>query len=145
MSNDKGNKPNKPDTMENFIAMVTGNCERLTLAQCQDVVSAVTAIIDSKREAATAQLLKSMEAQAASLGLQLADVLQLRKPVTEVPKFRHPETGETWIGRGQPASWLQKISKDKRDAYLNPEWVKAHGSPEQRATLAKADAAPAAA
>ncbi|RBL79178.1 H-NS histone family protein [Streptomyces cavourensis] len=25
---------------------------------------------------------------------------------TVAPKYRHPETGETWTGRGRPARWL---------------------------------------
>lgn len=26
---------------------------------------------------------------------------------TVAPKYRHPETGETWSGRGQPPRWLR--------------------------------------
>nr|WP_082385327.1 H-NS histone family protein [Achromobacter xylosoxidans] len=28
--------------------------------------------------------------------------------VTVAPKYRHPDTGETWSGRGRPARWLME-------------------------------------
>ena len=29
------------------------------------------------------------------------------------PKYRHPETGETWTGRGKPPKWIQDQDRSK--------------------------------
>jgi len=41
-----------------------------------------------------------------------------------VPKYKDPATGETWLGRGRPAAWLQKYLEEgkSKDEFLNPEW-----------------------
>lgn|SRR5690606_8808485 len=39
------------------------------------------------------------------------------------PKYRHPETGETWSGRGKPPRWLtaEEAAGRTRDAFLIAE------------------------
>lgn len=46
-----------------------------------------------------------------------------------IPKYRDPKTGDTYAGKGKVKRWLQAYldAGKKKDDYLNPEWVKAHG------------------
>ena len=41
------------------------------------------------------------------------------------PKYRHPETGETWTGRGKAPRWIAAAEEAglKREEYLIPESV----------------------
>jgi len=36
------------------------------------------------------------------------------------PKYRHPETGDTWTGRGKPPKWITAAEAEgkKRDDFL---------------------------
>jgi len=42
-----------------------------------------------------------------------------RKVASPKPKYRNPETGETWSGRGQTPRWLRALEEKglKRDSY----------------------------
>lgn len=56
---------------------------------------------------------KRLEDQRAELQAQLAQIngagQKLRvRGVKVMPKYRHPETGETWSGRGDLAAWLAR-------------------------------------
>jgi len=45
----------------------------------------------------------------------------VRKPVP--PKFRHPETGATWSGRGKPPRWIsdaEGAGKSRDEFLINP-------------------------
>jgi DNA-binding protein H-NS len=38
------------------------------------------------------------------------------------PRYRHPETGETWIGKGRPPAWittLEKAGRDRKEFLIN--------------------------
>jgi len=43
-----------------------------------------------------------------------------RPKATVAPKYRHPETGETWSGRGKPPRWLANAEAQgaKRESFL---------------------------
>jgi DNA-binding protein H-NS len=47
-----------------------------------------------------------------------ANSAKTRKPVAV--KYRNPETGETWTGRGKPPTWLkaQEVAGRKREEFL---------------------------
>ena len=48
----------------------------------------------------------------------LAKPAKVRKPVAV--KYRNPETGETWTGRGQPSKWIKAMEAAgrKREEFL---------------------------
>jgi len=43
-----------------------------------------------------------------------------RPKTTVAPKYRHPDTGETWSGRGKPPRWLANAEAKgaKRESFL---------------------------
>lgn len=75
------------------------------------------AALDQKIEAARRQkradTIAEIKALMAEHGLTLADLgsrgsASSRKPARKVPpKYRHPNTGETWSGRGLQPNWLK--------------------------------------
>ncbi|GLK96367.1 DNA-binding protein [Achromobacter xylosoxidans] len=44
-----------------------------------------------------------------------AEPLQRKPRGTVAPKYRHPETGETWTGRGRAPRWLVAAESDGAD------------------------------
>lgn len=53
------------------------------------------------------------------------------------PKYRHPETGETWTGRGGIAGWLAreiKAGKKREDFLINREQVAKPAKAAKKAT-----------
>lgn len=68
-------------------------------------------IVDAQREQ-RADAIAKVKALMAEHGLTLADIGRgaspARKAVKKVaPKYRHPQTGETWSGRGLQPNWLK--------------------------------------
>ena len=54
-----------------------------------------------------------------------ADIRQAPEPVRPAlpPKYRHPQTGETWSGRGKAPRWLaaEEAAGATRDSFLIKE------------------------
>lgn len=74
---------------------------------------------------AKASFLDEVKARAASLGMSLADLVglgngkaagnQSSAAGSGAPaKYRNPETGETWSGRGRPARWITELEAKGR-------------------------------
>lgn len=74
-------------------------------------------IIDTQRQL-KADAIAKCKALMADHGLTLADLgvrggVAPRKPTGKVAaKYRHPETGETWSGRGLQPKWLKAAIDD---------------------------------
>lgn len=79
---------------------------------------------------ARASFLDEVKTRAASLGMSLADLVGLgsgkaagKKAYVagsgSPAKYRNPETGETWSGRGRPARWITELEAKgrKRDEF----------------------------
>lgn len=93
------------------------------LAQKAELERQIAEQSRAEREQAIAQVRQLM----AQHGLTLADIggAARREPLRAVraagepgpaskvaPKYRHPETGETWSGRGLQPNWLKKALAD---------------------------------
>jgi DNA-binding protein H-NS len=77
------------------------------------------ALIESRKTAFKTQAIAEMRPKIARLGITATD-LGFTRPAdhmsaTSAPKYRNPETGQTWTGRGRMPLWL--TGKD-RAAYL---------------------------
>ena len=79
---------------------------------------------------ARASFLDEVKTKAASLGMSLADLVGLGSGKAAgktayiagsgpPAKYRNPETGETWSGRGRPARWITELEAKgrKRDEF----------------------------
>ena len=98
----------------------------LSAQELDELISVARARKDEEMTSARASFLDEVKAKAASLGMSLADLVGLgngkatRKKVpvaagSEAPaKFRNPETGETWSGRGRPARWIAELEAKGR-------------------------------
>jgi DNA-binding protein H-NS len=102
---------------------VLASLKGLSLEELDRVVSAAEGERQAKRDAARRTLLEEVRAKAAALGLSLEGLLQgaqqdspplkgTRGPAR--PKYRHPETGETWSGRGSAPGWLKRLEDEGR-------------------------------
>ena len=79
-----------------------------------------------KQEEAKAALLAKWEAEAAENNLSLKAILEGQKPEqaqsgkarrrtggTVAAKFRNPESGQTWSGRGRESVWIKGKDREK--------------------------------
>ena len=97
--------------------------EGLTVADLDKVIAAAERQRKAKRESDKKELVEEFRAKAEAMGLSLRQLLgpsaqpgrppgaarQARKdaPKALAPaKYRNPETGETWSGRGRMPRWL---------------------------------------
>jgi len=87
-----------------------------TLQELLDQQAALTKKISVVRDAERARAIADVRALMSQHGLTAADVagasLKPRTPGAKIPgrkvaaKYRHPETGTTWSGRGLKPKWL---------------------------------------
>ena len=89
--------------------------DNLTSTELDELIKASTARKNAEIAGARASFLDEVKTKAASLGMSLADLVGLgsgkaaksQTPrTTTTPKYRDPETGATWSGRGYPAKWI---------------------------------------
>jgi DNA-binding protein H-NS len=89
--------------------------DNLTSTELDELIKASTARKNEEIAGARASFLDEVKTKAASLGMSLADLVGLgsgkaaksQTPrTTTTPKYRDPETGATWSGRGYPAKWI---------------------------------------
>ena len=97
--------------------------EGLTVADLDEVIAAAERQREERRESGKKELVEEFRAKAEAMGLSLAELLgssiqtgrptgparQPRKSAPKAPlpaKYRNPETGETWSGRGRMPKWL---------------------------------------
>jgi DNA-binding protein H-NS len=80
---------------------------------------------DEQLASAKASFVAEVKTRAASLGVSLAELVRVGGMTTAErpkgagrtpsgPKYRNPDTGETWSGRGRPAKWLTELEAKGR-------------------------------
>jgi DNA-binding protein H-NS len=107
----------------------TLNLDHLTVAELTEVIRRAEALRQEKQDEARAALLAKWQAEAAENNLSLEAVLAAQQPAQRrgrkvrrgtgakvAAKFRNPETGDTWSGRGREPNWLK--GKNREDFKL---------------------------
>ena len=107
--------------------------EDLSVAALRKVVECATALIAQKTEGEKRSFIEEVTARAKSLGVSITDLFgkSAPKPVKKAApkkraglrarppiKFKGPNPGETWTGRGRRPRWLVALEaegKDKKD------------------------------
>lgn len=84
------------------------NIEKMSLAELTELNAKVTAELPKARAREVAAARTEIEKSLATRGMKLGDVFDAKpsKPrgrpaKSSAPKWRHPETGATWGGRGR--------------------------------------------
>jgi DNA-binding protein H-NS len=122
-----------PGAFPNLIAMardsrmsasdVIALLQGLTVADLDEVIAAAERQREARRESGKRELVEEFRAKAEAMGLSLAELVggsaqasrtaaKARKPQKGAPaappavKYRNPETGATWSGRGRMPKWL---------------------------------------
>ena len=102
----------------------------LTVADLEKVIAAGRQR-EAKRESGKKELVEEFRAKAEAMGLSLAELVggsaqasrtaaKTRKPQKGAPaappavKYRNPETGATWSGRGRMPKWLALAGEQGR-------------------------------
>ncbi|GAA4331898.1 H-NS histone family protein [Pigmentiphaga soli] len=104
------------------IKKLQDKAEAVRLKQRQPVVASIVrlmqeyAITPDELKAAVAKGLPAARKSSARVGAKSAN----KTPKQVAPKYRHPESGETWTGRGKPPRWLvaAEASGANREQFL---------------------------
>lgn len=75
---------------------------------------------EALRQKELAEVIQEIKTKMAEYGITVADLGGTAKSKTKAgkkvgavaPKYRHPETGETWSGRGRAPKWLEGKNKE---------------------------------
>ena len=102
------------------------NLEHLTVAELTEVIRKAEALRQEKQEDAKAALLSKWQAEAAENNLSLDAILAGQQPAQGqgrkarrgngdkvAAKFRDPETGKTWSGRGREPTWIKGKNREE--------------------------------
>lgn len=91
-----------------------------TYKELQAEIQSLQAQAEKARQAELANAIAEIKAKIQEYGITESDLFgtsskkQVRQAVAVKPKYRNPETGETWAGRGKPPKW---ISGKDREPY----------------------------
>ena len=96
---------------------VTPLLESVTIGDLDKVIAAGQRQREAKRERGKNELMEEFRARAEALGLSLGELAagsskadrpsgKGRPTQSPAVKYRNPETGETWSGRGRAPKWL---------------------------------------
>lgn len=99
--------------------------EGLPIGDLDKVIAAAQRQREARRESGKKELIDEFRARAEALGLSLDELAAGspkagrsagRDPSTQTPvvKYRNPETGETWSGRGRAPKWLTLAEQQGR-------------------------------
>lgn len=88
----------------------------LGLAELRDLLRAIEAEIDRREEAERSRALEEMRRFALERGFSLEELFGAHERVAGLrlghvkvpPKYRNPQTGQTWTGRGKMPTWVRK-------------------------------------
>ena len=121
---------------------VAVDLDRMSVQELTELIEAAEAKRRDKLEEAKAALRTEVERKAAELGVSVDDLFAQpgqrapeqrktrgRRPRSDAgakrtAKFRDPETGEEWSGRGRPPGWLtaqEAKGKDRKEFAVEPE------------------------
>jgi DNA-binding protein H-NS len=104
--------------------------EKLTVGDLDKVIAAAEQQREAKRESSKKELVEEFRARAEALGLSLRELAGApeaspstgkgRSSQKEAPthspavRYRNPETGETWSGRGRAPKWIVLADRQGR-------------------------------
>jgi DNA-binding protein H-NS len=104
--------------------------EDMSVAALRKVVESATTLIAQKTEGEKRTFIEEVTARAKSLGVSITDLFgkSAPKPVKKAPpkeraglrarppiKFKGPNPGDTWTGRGRRPRWLVALEAEGRD------------------------------
>lgn len=75
---------------------------------------ALEAQIQTARKQEVSDVIAKIRGLVQDYGLTADDIFTARRASSTVaPKFRNPETGDTWTGRGKPPAWIKDKDRAK--------------------------------
>lgn len=92
--------------------------------ELQAEIKALQAQAEKARQTELASTIAEIKAKIQEYGITEEDLFSSEKKArkttaTVKPKYRNPETGDTWTGRGKPPKWIE--GKNKADFLIDSE------------------------
>ncbi len=94
--------------------MTTFRVEKYSVEKLREIRKSIDRELDSRKNKERKQVAKQIHDLAASIGLTPSEVLasgakvRSRKRAQVTAKYRDPESGKTWSGRGRKPGWVAK-------------------------------------
>ena len=89
--------------------------DKMTIEELKELNVRVEAAMVKARDREVAELREEFAKMATSRGLSVSDLFGakavLKKSVKA--KYRNPDTGDTWTGRGRAPRWMDIANKDR--------------------------------
>ena len=97
--------------------------EEMNYTDIRRAIGELEKVMRSKEKEAKKQAQEELKATAAKYGMSLEELTggggsrsgQGRGSGKVPPKYRHPDTGKTWTGRGRKPKWVQEWMDSGRD------------------------------
>jgi DNA-binding protein H-NS len=86
----------------------------LNVQELFDLEASVAQKRKSREEETRELLLSEFRERAESMGMKLESLLR-RTTQSATAKYRNPETGQTWSGRGVKAKWIKELEAQGRN------------------------------
>lgn len=98
--------------------MSVESISNLSVADLRNKIAELEKALQSKLSAQRAEKISAARSIVAEYGLTQEDVFPVGRASKRAsgttgkvaPKYRHPETGDTWTGRGKPPLWIANVA-----------------------------------
>lgn len=91
----------------------------MSYAQLEQLKEAAIAKQREQREKERDADVNTIKVLVARHGLKWRDIKPTKAATSKVaPKYRNPETGDTWTGRGRAPLWIRDFSAEEREQFL---------------------------
>jgi DNA-binding protein H-NS len=111
---------------------ILASLSEMTVPQLTEVIQRAESVRSEKLESEKSAFLARIRSEAAGFGMSLEEMIRPpasgrrgravdgAKRASPPAKYKHPEGGDTWSGRGRIPRWLAAMEADghKRDEYL---------------------------
>lgn len=90
-----------------------------TYQEYQDQIAELQVLAEQARQSELSEAKKRIQEMMKASGLTVADLQEAKRPTqvkkqgSVVPKYRDPESGQTWTGRGRAPRWLAGRNKNE--------------------------------
>lgn len=73
----------------------------------------LTRLIEAAKAEERDRVLEEVRADVAKYGIARDDLFPRKTSRRPTARYRNPQTGETWSGRGRPPAWIEGKDRDK--------------------------------
>lgn len=98
--------------------MAPRNLNKMTVKQLQVYLEEIESVLEKKKKELKKEVIARLSEEAQDAGFAIDELFGAAKKVKSnskvMPKYRDPETGLTWSGRGRRPAWVRAYFDEDR-------------------------------